>query len=220
MQIRRRYSRFTFAEETIGNSPKVPRDRFLGSNGLFCFISIFKFGSFKNLFEAITSLPELYFRFRKFIHLIKRKAISIRNRSWQQHRQLKTMEMGEASPDTFDEGYIYQFQPESTHKIHEQQQKHWVLRYPSMEHLPNDHEDRPNQHGNSHKQCDETGHLVVNMMERQWKLRQEHNEKMTVWDRKNITEFARSISSTIIGKPVLMTDVMDGLRFIQVSRCG
>ena len=87
-----------------------------------------------------------------------------------------------------------------------------------MEHLSNDHEDRPNQHGNSHKQCEETGHLVVNMMERQWKLRQEHNQKMTVRDRKNITELARSISSTRIGKQVLMTDVMDGLTVIQVSR--
>ena len=36
----------------------------------------------------------------------------------QLHKQLKSMEMSEASPDTFDEGYIYQFQPEPTHKIH------------------------------------------------------------------------------------------------------
>ena len=36
------------------------------------------------------------------------------------------MEMNEAWPDTFDEGYIYQFQPEPAHKIHEQQQKHWI----------------------------------------------------------------------------------------------
>ena len=27
-----------------------------------------------------------------------------------------------------------------------------------MKHLSNDHEDHPNQHGNSHKLCDETGH--------------------------------------------------------------
>ena len=43
-----------------------------------------------------------------------------------------------------------------------------------MEHLSNDHVDRPNQHKNSHKQSDETGYWVVNMMESQWKLRQQH----------------------------------------------
>ena len=31
------------------------------------------FGSFKNPFGMITSLPELYFRFRKFILLTKKK---------------------------------------------------------------------------------------------------------------------------------------------------
>ena len=36
----------------------------------------------------------------------------------QQHRQLQNMEMCEAWPDIFYEGYINQFQPEPTHKIH------------------------------------------------------------------------------------------------------
>ena len=39
-----------------------------------------------------------------------------------------------------------------------------------MEYLSNYHEDRPNQHENSHKLCDEKGHPVVNLMESQWKL--------------------------------------------------
>ena len=30
----------------------------------------------------------------------------------------------EAWPDSYGEGYIHQFQPETTHKTH--QQKHWV----------------------------------------------------------------------------------------------
>ena len=42
---------------------QVTRAKFLRSNGLFCFISICKFGSFKNTFAAITSLSELYFTF-------------------------------------------------------------------------------------------------------------------------------------------------------------
>ena len=39
---------------------------------------------------------------------------------WQQHKQLKSMERSGAWPDTFDEGYIhqFQFQPKLTHKIH------------------------------------------------------------------------------------------------------
>ena len=43
-----------------------------------------------------------------------------------------------------------------------------------MEHLSNDEEDCPNQHKDSHKLCNETGHPIVNMIESQWKLRQQH----------------------------------------------
>ena len=42
---------------------------------------------------------------------------------WQQHKQLKTMEMSEAWRDTFDERYIHRFLPEPTHKIHKRQQR-------------------------------------------------------------------------------------------------
>ena len=47
-----------------------------------------------------------------------------------------------------------------------------------MEHLSNDCEDRPNQHENSHKLCDEMGHATVTMMESQWKLRQQHGQSL------------------------------------------
>ena len=40
-----------------------------------CFISICKFGSFKNPFASITSLPELYFRFERFILLVQTKKV-------------------------------------------------------------------------------------------------------------------------------------------------
>ena len=40
-----------------------------------------------------------------------------------------------------------------------------------MEHLSNDHKNCPNQHKNSHKQCD-TSYPIVNIIESQWKLRQ------------------------------------------------
>ena len=38
-------------------------------------------------------------------------------------------------------------------------------------------QDRPNQHKNSHKLSDETGHPVMNLMENQWKLRQQDDQK-------------------------------------------
>ena len=33
---------------------------------------------------------------------------------WQQHKQLKAMEVNEAWSDTYNEGYIHQFQPTTT----------------------------------------------------------------------------------------------------------
>ena len=39
-----------------------------------------------------------------------------------------------------------------------------------MEHFSNDNQDHPNQHENSHKLYD------VNMMESQWKIRQQHDQ--------------------------------------------
>ena len=47
-----------------------------------------------------------------------------------------------------------------------------------MEHLSNDHEEHPNQHGNSHKLCNETENLVMNLMESHWKLRHNQNFPM------------------------------------------
>ena len=45
-----------------------------------------------------------------------------------------------------------------------------------MEDFSNDHKHDPNQHENSHKQCNEIGDPVVNMMESQWKLRQKQDQ--------------------------------------------
>ena len=62
-----------FTEDIVGNSPKVPRAKFLGSDGLFCFISICKFGRFDNPFGTIISMSELYFRFKRFILFVQTK---------------------------------------------------------------------------------------------------------------------------------------------------
>ena len=45
-----------------------------------------------------------------------------------------------------------------------------------MEHVSNDHEDRPSQHENNLKLCDETGHPVLSLLEIQWELRQSKTE--------------------------------------------
>ena len=42
-------------------------------NGLFYFINICKFSSFKNPFATITSLSEIYFKSRRFILLVQKK---------------------------------------------------------------------------------------------------------------------------------------------------
>ena len=45
-----------------------------------------------------------------------------------------------------------------------------------MEHLSNDHEDRPNYHKNSYKLCDEMGYSLLSLTESQWKLRQYYDQ--------------------------------------------
>ena len=59
-----------------------------------CFISICKFGSFKNPFATITSLSELYFRFRRFILLVQTKKVISMNygrctRDWKPWRWMR-----------------------------------------------------------------------------------------------------------------------------------
>ena len=51
--------------------------KLLGSNGLFCLISICKIDSFKNLSGIITSLHELNFRLRSILLVQKKKVISM-----------------------------------------------------------------------------------------------------------------------------------------------
>ena len=63
---------------------------------IFSFTSIYKFGSFKNPSVRITSLSELYFTIKRFILLVQtQKVISMNYIIWQQHKQLKSMEMRE-----------------------------------------------------------------------------------------------------------------------------
>ena len=104
-KFRSLYSRFTFVENTISNSPKAMRVKFLWSDRLFCFSSICKFGSFKNPFATITSRPELYFRF--WWSIVSTNEKNDFYKLWQQHKLLKTIEISEVWSDTYREIYIY-----------------------------------------------------------------------------------------------------------------
>ena len=80
------------------------------------------------------------------------------------------MEISEASSDTWDEGYIHQFQPEPIKKFTSSRR-----RTEFKDILPgNISQMAPH----SHKLCDETGQHVVNLMESQWKLRQQHDQSI------------------------------------------
>ena len=97
-------------------------------------------------------------------------------------------------------GYTHQFQTGPTHKTQYKQQKRQAKRYSSTEHLSNDHNDRPNQHENSHKLYDEKGIAFPdwsgvnenrdNKMIRTAQRRESHGIKNTS-DRINKSERAR-----------------------------
>ena len=63
------------ASEHYKQFSKSPKSQVSGSDVLFCFISISKFGSFKNLFAMIASLSKRYFTFRRFILLVQMKKV-------------------------------------------------------------------------------------------------------------------------------------------------
>ena len=72
----RRYSRFTFIENTIINLSKETRAKLLGSDRRFCFISISKCSSFMSPFATIICLSEPYLRLR-FVLVVQAKVISM-----------------------------------------------------------------------------------------------------------------------------------------------
>ena len=84
----------------------------------FCFIRICRFGSFKNPFVMITSPKNLLYWHKQKKGFLWTMA----------SKQLKTMEMSEASPEAWPYSMrdIHIISTWPTHKIHQEQQKHWV----------------------------------------------------------------------------------------------
>ena len=163
-----------FIENTDSNLPKRLIATFLRSNRLFCFISIYKFGNFKNPFAMLTSLFELNFRFRRFILLVQTKKWSL----W-------TTAAAQAAENHGDEWGLTWYLWQAIYRAiltwtHLQNSlaaaEALSLKISPVKHFSSDHEDHPNQHKNNHKPCDEMGHPIVNMMESQWKLRQQHDQ--------------------------------------------
>ena len=138
------------------------------------FISMCKFGTFKNPVAMITSLSELYFEIRRFILLVQMKRVismnyGSRTSSWKPWRWVR-LDLILSMRDIYINSNL---NPLTNFTSSSRSTK---FKDPPMEHLWNDHKDRSNQYENSHKLCDKTGHF----MESQWKLRQHHEQNFSM----------------------------------------
>ena len=152
------------------------RAKFLGSNWFFCFISICKFGNFKNPFAMITSLSELYFRIRRFILLVKMEKVISMNygsskRSWKPWRWMRLDLI-------FSMGDIYiNSNPNLLTKftsIHQHKNSLWLFLCWWM--LAN----FVSRFGLELMYMRWNGSLVLNLMKSQWKLWQQHFQHFPV----------------------------------------
>ena len=84
-----------------------------------------------------------------------------------------------------------------------------------MEHLSNDHEDHPNQHENSHKLCNEMGHPIVNLMESQWKLRQQNDQNFPMG--KAIVEQILALEEIKKSKRAGLLESQSGIRVVKLT---
>ena len=132
----------------------------------------------RTLLQRLLAWLNLYFRIRRFILLAKTKKLISLNygsstSSWKPGRWVR-FDLIFSMKDIYMNSNL---SPRT--KFTSSSRSTEFNNYPPMEHLSNDHRDHPNQHENSHKLCDETGHLDVNLMESQWKLRR-HDQNFPV----------------------------------------
>ena len=140
-------------------------------SGLFCFISISIYNC--NNYQHVLTLLQI-----QKIYLFGTNGKTDFYDLWQQHKQLKTMEMSDAWLYVFYELYIHQLQQILLTKFTTTSRS---TKFKDILLLNNSHyhEDQPNQHENSQKLCNEMGHPVVNWMESPWKLRQ-HDQNLPI----------------------------------------
>ena len=127
---------------------------------------------FRITFAKVSSLQELYFRFRRFILLVQTKKVI----------SMSHMAVAPA-PESYGDAWNYGDTSIPTWS-HSQNSpavaEALTYRYRPMKHLSNDHKDCPNQQENNHRLCNETGCPAVSLMGIQWKLRQQHDPNFPV----------------------------------------
>ena len=163
-------------ENTVSNSSKVPRAKFLGSVGLFCFSNICRFSIFKDPFATITHLSELYFRFGRSILLVQtNKNLCSSTSCWKQWKwvRLDLILMMRDTYISFNLIPLTKFTG-SRRSTEFKDILPWNISQMITKNLSND----PNQHKNSHVLCDETGHPILYLLESQWKLRKQHDQNL------------------------------------------
>ena len=139
----------------FSNLWEVQGMRFLAKDGLFCFIIICNFGSFKNPFSLIAIMSEFYFRFRRFFLLVQTKEVISTNHGssiscWKPMRGLR-FDMLLTMQDidiNFNLSLLTKFTSSS---------RGTAFKHLTKEHLSNDHKGHPNLPENSHKLCDKMG---------------------------------------------------------------
>lgn len=81
-----------------------------------CFVTISKFGRFKNPLQTITVLSKNNFRHKKIVLVVQAKKSDFYEQ-WQQHKHVEAMEMNYIWPESLDEWYIDQLKPESLKEL-------------------------------------------------------------------------------------------------------
>ena len=135
------------------------------------FSSVCKFGSLKNLFAMITSLSELYFRFKRFVLLVKMKK--------KKKRFLWAMAAAQAAENHGDEwGLTWYLQwgiyinsnlnPLTKITSSSRSTKFKDILLQNMSQMIT--KTIPLKHKNSHKLCSEMGHSILSLLVSQLKL--------------------------------------------------
>ena len=161
----RKYSRFTFIENTISNFPKVSS---------FVLLVYASSVASRTILWRLLFCLNFTFDSEDFVSTNEKGHF---REPWQQHKQLKTMEISEAWSDTLiltmkDIYIIFNLNPLIKFISSSRSTE---FKDTLFEHLSNYNIDHPNQHKNSHKLYNETRHPVLSLMESQGKLWQPHD---------------------------------------------